>query len=245
MVIPDEKGQVAALLALPWPELLIRFAETAFTAKNEEFETYPDDSHGHRVISVADILLPPLTRQEIIALEAQLGSIPQDIKEMSLFARGFRGAPHWRWAGGGFPGINMFHKLLSYNSSWFVRRRAEELHMYDSGTGDCQSEAPEHWSQEKPLEVWYACGAVDSDNFSHYIVPPSTIMEGKGDDYREGQYVYMFAENWTAGAGSPATSLKESIAKETVEMRGGIDDAAGAPGGGGCGHHYLTMRWSC
>ncbi|CEJ89552.1 hypothetical protein VHEMI05393 [[Torrubiella] hemipterigena] len=93
--------------SMPWPELLRRFSEARFKVlqsqdgvnEDEEDEGQQDECPE----KASDLLLPPLTAAEIAIAEAKLGPIPQDLKDMSLVARGFKGG--WHFAGGGFPGL--------------------------------------------------------------------------------------------------------------------------------------------
>lgn len=93
--------------SMPWPELLRRFSEARFKVlqsqgsvnEDEEDEGQQDECPD----KASDLLLPPLTAAEIATAEAKLGPIPQDLKDMSLVARGFKGG--WHFAGGGFPGL--------------------------------------------------------------------------------------------------------------------------------------------
>jgi hypothetical protein len=60
------------------------------------------------VESPADILLPPLTLEQIAEVEARPGPIPPDVKDMLPVAKGFYGTS--RLACGDFPGIDTFQR---------------------------------------------------------------------------------------------------------------------------------------
>jgi hypothetical protein len=85
------EDSIAVVLALTWPELLRRLAEAVWTAQEgNHVEDLFWESQG-LVESSADILLPPLTLEQTAEVEARLGPISPDVKDMLLVAKVFYG----------------------------------------------------------------------------------------------------------------------------------------------------------
>jgi hypothetical protein len=69
------------------------------------------------------------------------------------------------------------------------------------------------------FEIWEADGAVGSYNTTvHYIMPPQTVKEGKGDKYPEAEYFCMTTRLGEDIAEDPRESLKHQFAKNIVDL---------------------------
>lgn len=191
---PDQlAGQEPDFTTMSWSDLLRRFSEARFkvlqyqenNGTDEEDEGQQDECPE----KASDILLPPLTAAEIAIAEAKLGPIPQDLKDMSLVARGFKGG--WHFAGGGFPGLqDVFEGALENGAEYL-----EYFDAYDEGDdeGDEQDE-PSETKEEVDIEdddekseteqtgnkrkfeypnCWAYSGTMENDDVEHFICPPA------------------------------------------------------------------------
>lgn len=194
------KGPQQPLHDVGWADLLRRFSEAAFKVHAEEYDELEDPP-----ASASDILLPPITVQKLAEVEQRLGPLPADMKEMVQIANGFKGGIHA--FGGGFAGVDKLHpkECGNLDEHYWLRE-------------DLDGRTPSKAAEEAPM--WIGEGAVDNDEFEHYIYPPSTWSLLVGDGYGDGSgdYQVVYTANWMPYEKKGGNSMRDWIASETVNM---------------------------
>jgi len=238
-----EHGPQELFPGVPWPDLLRRFSEAAFELHAEEYADV-ESHYNESIVSpekASDILLPPISQERIAEIEAKLGPLPQDLKEMALVANGFLGS--WHLFGGGFAGIDKleFEHPSEYETYLGVELPFEEVReTVTNADGTTRtvikritsiglsSSSGKDWGP-----VYSSYGAVENDNFNHLICPPATwkmIREAQGKQVIDGEYRVCYYANWTGGTGECEwRSMRHWVASMTAGMErelGSLEESA-------------------
>ncbi|KAH8892904.1 hypothetical protein GQ53DRAFT_745889 [Thozetella sp. PMI_491] len=231
LILRKQKGgKIDPFVGMSWPDLLRRFSEVAFkTELGGEKGEEEDDETEERPESSSDLLLPALTPEEIAAAEAELGPIPQDIKDMSLVSRGFKGG--WHFAGGGFPGIQDLWKEDTDDHLYNLEEIEPEAR-YETRT----EQMPDGTSQTRIVGIieigvgapkegppgddycWVGNGTVHNDDFIHVIIPPEVWKRIRNGQVKEGEYRIFSYSHWTDGAHGEYHSMRDWIVDLTKSM---------------------------
>jgi hypothetical protein len=221
-----QHGRQELLHGVAWPELLRRFSEAAFKVHDEEYAETDDPPQ-----KPSDILLPPLTPEELAEVEKTLpgGPLPPDMWEMALIAKGFKGA--WHVMGGGFPGVDQLFAAPSseYEMHFGVFPEPKTIvtdtgvtKVYEIGVG------PSTEAEDDAGPVWVGYGTVENDAYEHVVCPPGTWRKlaprrssvgGENvEEVGDGEYRVIHSAYWEGGGHNQYRSMRHWIASETAAM---------------------------
>lgn len=202
-------------LELSWPELLRQFSEARFAILQSKIDDEEDGTGDECPESAADLLLPPLTAEEIADIDAKIGPIPEDLKEMSLVARGFEGG--WHFGGGGFPGVQaMRMDTMEYAAEYLGYFDDDEdsfaANIIRGLSGSVTQETADGSVRQvteynigfgrpsksgDPVKCWTYFGTVQNDDILNFICPPSEWAVWRKGRVQPGEYCVFGGSHWT------------------------------------------------